>query len=68
MSLQDNHDLYNDIMDEISIFNSYDDKELTIKADYEFIALYLGDIKLRSEEDFEILKHVKQMNRENGYF
>jgi len=61
------HDLFWDIVDEINKFNEYDDSELTLRSADEFLALYLNGKELTVAEDFEVLKRVKQINRENGY-
>lgn len=61
------HDLFWYIVEEINKFNENDDSELTLRSADEFLSLHLNGKELTVGEDFEVLKRVKQINRENGY-
>ena len=62
------HALIWDILEEISLFNDYDDEKLTVRSKDEFLALYLDGRELTVGEDFHVLERVKIMNRETGYY
>ena len=61
------HDLLSEIQDEVQRFNDNDDQKLEIWLIDEFVTLALDGKVLTSQEDFEVLKRVKQLNREMGY-
>lgn len=57
-----------DIFEAIRKFNADSDEELQVKPTETELELYLNGSKITAGDDFDILKRIKQLIRENGIF
>jgi hypothetical protein len=56
----------NDVLLEVEKFNENDDKKMEVKGD-DWFTLHIDNVEITEGDEEDILKRVKQINRENGY-